>query len=366
MTVHPNQTYRISLRRAMLVAWKDLKLGPRSPIFLWALVLPVVITFLVRAVFGGLLEPPPRLAVVDEGASRLTEQIQQLDGIEVTILSSGADLVAGVTADDYDAGLVLGEAFDADLQGGDTPDLNFYVSGSSKASTRAILGITTLDLLRQGAGQPPIVDVVVTPLGEEDYVPVDDRLLPLVVVYAVVIAGLFLPAASLVDEREKHTLTAVLVSPTRMSEVLLGKLTLGVLLAVVMGWVTLALNDAFASQPVGMTVFLVLGAVMLGELGLMLGSWAKDSNTLFTAIKGGGLLVVMPVLFTLFPSLPQWIAQLFPTYYFLQPIYEVAVQGTSFSDHVPELAVATAICLLLVPGVVAAGRRAERRLAFGS
>ena len=177
------------------------------------------------------------------------------------------------------------------------------------------------------------------------------------------IAGLFLPASSLVQERESRTIDAVLVTPARMSQVLLAKGALGVLLAVLMGWVTLALNGALTGQVVGLTVFLVLGGVMMAELGLILGSWAKDSNTLFSAVKGGGVLVIAPVLFTLFPGLPQGVARIFPTYYFLQPIYDMSVFGTSITDHWLELVVCTAICVLMLPLVASMGRRLEQQLA---
>ena len=97
-----------------------------------------------------------------------------------------------------------------------------------------ILAITTPALVRGVSGEEPPVTVVITPVGDQDYVPIGDRLLPTMVFYAVMIAALFLPAASLVDEREKRTLDAVLVTPTRMSDVLFGKGTFAVLLAVAM------------------------------------------------------------------------------------------------------------------------------------
>ncbi len=353
----------MSVPRALRVMEKDLRLGPRSPIFLWSLALPILLTLVVTLVFGSLLEPPARLAVVDEGSSVLTAELQQTEGIQVTVLDSTEELMAGVEAHDYDAGLVLQEGFDEAVRAGEQPQLQFVVSGQSLASTRAILAVTTLDLIRELSGEPAAVDVVVTQVGDADYVPVEDRMIPLLVIYAVVVAGIFLPAASLVDEREKRTLDAVLITPTRMSEVLLAKLALGVLLAVLMGTVTLLINSAFV-QPVGMIVFLVVGAVMLAEAGLMLGLWAKDGNTLFSAIKAGGIIVVMPVIFNLFPTLPQWIAKLFPTYYFLQPIYEMSVAGTALGDHLWQLAVSVGICLALLPGVASLGRRAERRSAM--
>lgn len=353
----------MSLARTGHVLAKDLRLGPRSPIFLWAIALPVVFTLLISAVFGDLFAPSPRLAVVDEGSSEVTRALQRADGLDVTVLDDEADMLAAVEGHDVDAGLLLPDGIDEQLAAGEPVALQFYVSGESLASTRLVLGVSALEEVRGVAGQRPPVDVEITTVGDETWVPVEDRLLPLVVMYALVIAALFLPASSLVEEREHRTLDALLITPVRMSEVLVGKATLGVLLGTLMAVVTLALNRAFSGQVAALVLLLLLGSVMMAELGLILGCWAKDGNTLFTAIKGGAILVIAPVLFTLFPDLPQWIARLFPTYYFLQPIYEIAVTGSTLGEHVGQVAVAVAICLALLPAVVAMARRLERQAA---
>ncbi|MEN8115232.1 MAG: ABC transporter permease, partial [Actinomycetota bacterium] len=269
-----------------------------------------------------------------------------------------------VEAHDLDAGLVLSGGFDGAIVRGEHPDLEFYISGESLASTRIILEITTLELVRGVEGAEPPVEVVVTPVGDEDYVPISDRFLPLMVIYAVMIAAMFLPAASLVDEREKRTLDAVLVTPTRMSDVLIGKGTFAVVLAVILGFVTLVLNDALAGQAGTMLLILLVGSVMLALMGLALGLWAKDITTMYTAIKSGGIIIFLPVIFTLFPGLPQWIPKLVPTYYFLQPIYDIAIHGHSFGDVVPEILIAAAFCAALVPFVAWVARRSERELAM--
>lgn len=353
----------MSLARVGHILVKDLRLGPRSPIFAWAIALPILFTLLVTAVFGDLFAPPPRLAVVDEGSSDITAALLEVDGLEVVVLDDEQSMIDAVQAHEYDAGLLLARGIDDLLTSPDPPPLEFVVSGESLASTRLILGVTTLESIRTAAGQQSVVDVEVTTVGDQQWVPVEDRLLPLIVMYAVVVAALFLPASSLVEERQRRTLDAVLVTPVRLSEVLMAKAGLGVLLGVLMGAVTLALNQAFGSQAPALIGLLLVGAVMMAEAGLLLGMWARDTNTLFTAVKGGGIIVIAPVLFILFPDLPQWIARLFPTYYFLQPIYEIAVTGSSLGEHLVELAVALALCLLLIPAIAAMGRRLEQQLA---
>ncbi len=354
----------MSLRRAWRVMSKELRLGPRSPILLFAIFMPLVITFLVEAVFGSLLDQDPRLGIVDQGSSRVTEAALALDGIDVRIFDDGETMMDRVESHDLDAGMVLPAGFDERVRGGESADLEFFVSGESLASNRIVLAITATDLIREATGAATAVEVEIVPIGDEDYVPVADRLVPLMVFYAVVIAGMFLPASSLVEERTKRTIDAVLVTPTRMPEILLGKGALGAGLAVVMGVVTLALTRSFAGRPLEMIVFLLAGSVMVAEFGLILGCWARDVNTMYTAIKGGGIIIFLPALFALFPGLPQWVPRFTPTYYFLTPIYDLSVKGAGFSTVWDELLIAVLIIAALIPAVAAMGRRAERRLAI--
>ncbi|MEN8239814.1 MAG: ABC transporter permease [Actinomycetota bacterium] len=352
------------MRLAWYVLSRELKLSPRSPLVFYAIAMPFLITFLVSSVFGSLFEVSPGLGIVDEGSSAVTTAATERDGIVVSIVADEETLRAKVEAGDLDAGLVLSADFDESLAEGEQPDLEFFVAGGSLASSRVILAVTTLDLIREVEGIDPPVTVLVTPVGDEDYVPIGDRLLPTMVIYAVMIAATFLPAASLVDEREKRTLDAVLVTPTRMSDVLVGKGAFSVVLATLMGFVTLMINDALVGQPGTMLLILLLGSIMLTLMGLALGLWAKDITSMYTAIKGGGIFVFLPVIFVLFPGLPQWIPKAVPTYYFLQPIYDVAVHAHSFGDVVPELLIAVAICAALVPLLAGVARHAEKKLAM--
>jgi len=354
----------MSPKRAWDIFAREVRLSPRSPLVFFAIAMPLIITFLISSVFGSLFDANPRLGIVDEGSSAVTAAALELEGVDTVIVSDIEALREDVELHDLDAGLVLPADFDASLQAGGQPDLEFYVAGASLASNRVILGITTIDLVRGVSGSEPPVAVVVTPVGDGDYVPIGDRLLPTMVFYAVMIAALFLPAASLVDEREKRTLDAVLVTPTRMSDVLVGKGAFAVLLAVIMGLATLALNNAFAGQFAAMALILLIGSVMMSLVGMALGLWARDITTMYTAIKAGGILIFLPVIFVLFPGLPQWIPKLIPTYYFLQPIYDIAIRGDTFADVVPELLIAIAFCIALVPLVAWVARWSQRQLAM--
>ncbi|MPZ72520.1 MAG: ABC transporter permease subunit [Nitriliruptorales bacterium] len=353
----------MSATRVWRLLAKDLRLGPRSPLVLWALVLPVALTLLLKGVFGGLLDPKPRLGFVHQPSYEVT-RFDGLDGIEVTRVGTEDELMRLLRDGRLDAGVVVSEEFLRQLQAGEQPRLDLRISGASAGQNRGIIIAGLLGAVRELAGGGPDVEVDVVTIGEAG-LPIDVRLLPLVVIMAVAIAGAMVPASSLVEEKERRTLQALFVSPASPAEVFLAKGLLGGLLAMAAGLVTLALNDAFGTQPAATVLGVAIGAVMMAEIGLLLGAWAPDTNTLFAAWKGGALLLLFPVVVFIWPDLPTWIARLGPTYYFLRPIYAVSVEQANLADVWLDLAVGVLICVALVPAVLAAGRWLERRLAEG-
>ncbi len=352
----------MSPKLAFKVLKKDLKVGPRSPTVLYAIVLPVVMTLLIRGVFGALFNPKPRLGIVDRGDSEITKKVQELEGIRVTLLEDADELKDKVEANNLDAGLILQEDFDEAVRSGERPELGFYIGGESLASNRIILSVTTIDLVREVEGSEPPVEVRVTTIGEA-LLPLSSRLVPLIMFYALIIAGLYVPAMSIVEEKQKHTIDAVLVTPVRMSEVVTAKAAFGFVLAVLMGLVTLLLNNALGSEPWALLAALGVAALMSAELGIVLAAISKTDQDLMALVKGIGFLLFAPIIFYIWPDLPQWIAKIFPTYWMLEPIFEVGIRGGGLSEIALELVVALAICGALLPILAVLSKQMELKLA---
>jgi ABC-2 type transport system permease protein len=355
----------MSIAHILRVLRKDLRLGPRSPVFLWVLLLPLLITLVIQVSFGDLFDPRPRLGIVDRGDSAITAGAQELEGTELTLLDDADELTRRVEANDLDAGLVLPAGFDEDVRSGARPPLEFFVGGESLASNRIILTVTTIDLIREVEGRPSPVDVEVMPIGE-DVLPLTVRLVPFIVMYSLLIAGVFLPSFSLADEREKHTLEALLVTPLRLSEVVAAKGILGFTLAIAMALVTLWINGALAAQAVALAAVLVVAGVMLVEIGLIYGTASKNVTGVFTLIKGTGFILLAPTVFYVFPDWPQWIAKIFPTYWVINPVYEVIINGAGLDAVWVELTIAVGVIVVLVAPIMLLARRLETALAVAT
>ena len=355
----------MSLTRTFKVLGKDFRFGPRSPVFLWVLGLPLAFTLVLQVTFGSLFDPKPRLGIVDEGSSTITTAVQSMDGIQLALIDNAGDLKAQVEANDLDAGLVLQSGFDDLVRGGARPPLEFYVGGESLASNRIILAVTTIDLVREIEGTPPPVEVDVVALGDEG-LPIAVRLVPFIMMYALVVAAVFLPAFSLADEREKGTLNALIVTPVKLSEVVTAKGMLGVILALAMTVFTLWLNDALGADPLALLVVLLFGAILCVEVGLIYGVASKDVTSVFTLIKGTGILLIGPTVFYIFPDWPQWIGKLFPTYWVINPIFEVSLNNAGLDDVWVELLVAVGVIAVLAIPIVLLTRRLGTKLAMAA
>ena len=327
---------------------KDLHMGPRSPIFVWALIYPFVITLIVRGIFGGLLAPEPRLGIVDEGRSLIAVRAQELDGIALTRCRDLIQLKQRVADNDLDAGLFLKKGFDRAVVSGEKPLLEFWIGGQSPAAHRIVLAMTTLDLIREVEGKPPPVQVVVHTTGENAELPLAARLIPFMVLFSLLIAGVLVTAFGLVQEREDKTLAALQVTPIRFSEILAAKAGIGLILGVLMSLLTLLLNNAVGSHPLMLCLVLLLAAFMAVEIGLIFGLIATNIKGLFTLGKTVNMFILAPVLFFIFPHWPQWIAKIFPTYWVIHPVFEMAVIQGELSKISVDLTVTVAIVTLLI------------------
>ncbi len=342
-------------RRVGTIVRKDLALGPRSPLLLFAVAMPLLITLLLQVVFGSLFERSPRLGIVDPTGSALTAAALDLQGVRASRVTDEATLRALVAAHDLDGGLVLAPDFDVRLRAGDRPPLALVVAGESLASDRILLGLATVDLVRGVEGRA--LSVVVELVADGQGAPLRERLVPFTVLIALFAAGVFVTSFSFVEERERRTLDALLATPTAASDVLLAKGLLGAGMAAAMAAVTLALNGGSLAASPALIAALAIGAAMAALIGLIYGLVAPDTKSLFALFKTLNLIVFAPALFYVFPDWPRWIAMLLPTYWLIDPIVRVAQEGAGLSEVAGSLAVGVLLCAVLAAVVAALARR---------
>ena len=351
----------MSVRRVAILLGKDFKYGSKGFIFIMAIVAPILISLVLNLVFGTFFSQTAKLGINDQGNSRLVDLVSASDSVQTRTYASADDLTRAVEVGAVDMGVSLPDNFDEDALSGNSIVLPAYVWGESLAKNRGILLASINSAVRQLAGQEVPVQIETITLGDAQSVPWSDRLLPFVLLYAVTIGGMMVPASLIVDEKQKRTLTALAITPTTLGDILAAKGLMGVILAMVMSIVILLMNQAFGVQTGLLMIVLGLGAVLAALFGLVLGALVKDINTLFATMKGIGILLYAPVFIYMFPQIPQWIGNIFPTYYIIQPVVEISQRGGTWSDIVFEVSILAGLIVLMLVVVAFSTRRLKQQ-----
>jgi ABC-2 type transport system permease protein len=349
----------MSLRRIGVLLVKEFVWGPKNYLFVMAIVVPLLLSLLINLLVGTFFSGKPRLGVADAGQSQLVAGFRQEPGLLLRDFESAAALQEAVRSGAVDVGLVLPAGFDEQIQGETAASMTVYIYGESLLRDRAFLGTTIAAELRALSGQDSPVTIVTESLGDGESVAWGERLLPFVVLMSIILGGSMVPATSLVEEKQKRTITAVTVTPTTLEELFVAKGLVGVFLSMTMGVAILAINGVFGAQPLLLVGLLALGAVMASVFGVLLGAFVKDINTLFATIKGLGILLYAPAIVYLFPSLPEWVGRLFPTYYMIAPVVAVSQQGATWTEVQGDVAVLVLLIVALIGLAAYVARRAR-------
>lgn len=321
----------MSPRRIGVLFLKDLFHGTKTFLII-SIIAPVVLTLLVNLIFGSIVQNKPELAVFDQGSSQLVSRLKEKDSLITREYGSDRELKDAVASGTIDMGLVLTGDFDNQITSGEISELTVYIWGESLIKNRLILASVITSVIRDLSGNNGPFEVVPVSLGDEEAIPWKDRLMPLVVLISVLMGGFFIPSTSLVSEKQKQTIGALLITPATSGEVFLAKGLLGFCISMIMGVMILLMNRVFGSNPGLLLLLTAMGALLTVCIGLMLGAVMKDLMSLFSAIKGLGLFLYGPAIVYMFPQIPQWIGKLFPTYYLVNPINVITQKSGGWPD----------------------------------
>ena len=342
-----------------IVLAKDLIRGPKNFLFIWAILAPLLISLVFSFAMGNFLADEPSLGIFVEGKKNLDAYWKELEGVNLREYTSLESLRRSVDRGSLDMGVVLPSNIADNLSSDGSIEIRSFVWGSSPADDRAILRASLIDGLQRTLGGEPPLDVEFVTLGDSDFASWNERFLPFLVLMAVFLGGAFLPAGSLIEEKEHGTLQVLLTSPATLWEILLAKGIIGVGVSLFVGVFILILNGAFGTQPLMLVLVLALGGVMASEIGLISGIILGDITSLFAIWKAGGIFLFAPGFVYLFPGIPQWVGKIIPTYYYIAPVVEITQKGSSWAGISMNVYILLGIIFALLFVVLAVGRMKE-------
>jgi ABC-2 type transport system permease protein len=241
----------------------------------------------------------------------------------------------------YALGLVVPADFVGTLRSGGHPQINLYVNGDQVNNTDREILVQLLTNYARSIVTPQPARIALATINPSTSTPVGDLggIYAATAIVMSFLTGLSIIANLLVEEKEKKTLRMLMVSPATFTDVVLGKLLVGLGYQLLLSLVIASMLKGFGGNIPVLLLFIVLGACFSLALGLLLGSVFQSTSAVGGFIGVLSLLYVAPSIFVgvlglLLQGSPVTQAiKALPTYYMAQGTYD-AVQNLSTSGSV--------------------------------
>ncbi len=200
------------------------------------------------------------------------------------------------------AEVMLGLVLPPDFADGETMDVEGYIIHWAEPSEVAEIVAFFEEQLSRATWQ----EVHIRTEGNVAYPPPDAGgqpfMLSMTLTIVILTLGLALVPILLLDEKEAHTLEALLVSPARFGQVMMGKAIVGVFYCLVACAVALMLNHKYFVHWGVVLVPVVLGGLFASGLGLLLSSWLNNAATINLWMTGVLIVLLMPLFMMMISS----------------------------------------------------------------
>lgn len=345
------------LSRIFAIMKRSFRLSRSNSFLIFVLIAPLLYALIFNLIFN-YWKTKPLLAVYAPEDSGIVAALEENEAIQLKKMNSADEVLELVESRLVDVGVVIPEGFESDLREGRVDKLKVYINGGSLARDRAITLAALAQALRQVSPPDVQVNFQQVRLGKEQPLDLFELFFPLIVLIVIMVGAYMIPASFIVQEKERRTLSALLVTPVSIAEIFIAFGISGILISLFMAVVMLALTVGLTQQLLVIAAIL-LASIMSAELGLMMGIKARDMNTLIALMKSLNIFFIGPAILEMFPSVPDWVVKIFPTYYLFDPIVQITLHGKGFSDIAWEFGLLVVFILVLLVPLVMMARSAK-------
>lgn len=178
-------------------------------------------------------------------------------------------------------------------------------------------------------------------------IPFRDKMKPMLAFFVLMFEA-FALASLISSEVQTKTVTAVLVTPARIGDVLAAKIILGTLLAFVQAVLLLLAVNALGEGALLLLLIVLLAALMVTGIGMITGSAGKDFMATLLYGMIFMVLLAIPAFGPLFPGMTsRWVKAL-PSYGIVEGMLGTVIYGRGWADLVPYLVLIIAWDIIIV------------------
>jgi ABC-2 type transport system permease protein len=267
---------------------------------------------------------------------------------------SEVEPAAGAEKVSVSIGIAFPEGFIEATASGRATAVTVFVDAAVPEELKAAASGIVREIAFAAAGYPPPIDAtgpgtVFEVLGEDrvgDQTSARDGFRP-IFVFLVLLMEMFVMASLIAKEIQERTVTAVLVTPASVGDVLTAKGIAGALSGMGQAVIILIAIDSLGPQPALILTLMLLGSVMVAGTAMLAGSSGKDfMSTLFYGMAYM-IPLMIPAFAALFPGTASVWVRALPSYPLVQGLVDVSTYGAGWVETLPELGALFAWCVVL-------------------
>ncbi len=348
---------------------KDARLMFREFIFVFMTILSIVFFVAMFWLLPKNVDETISLGVNGTGVEAALSALAggQGEGLGISWYESSDELKTAVSDKDVEIGLSFPDGFIQSIRSGNQvtvtifarpnlpPEITEAMSSFVREASYALAGFS----LPVSEPDEELVILGIDRAGEQ--LSIRDRLKPLYAFVLLIMEAIAL-GALIASEIQQRTVTAILATPARLSDVLAAKGVIGTLLAFSEAALVLLLIRGFGPAPGIVLVALFLGAIMVTGVAMIAGSAGKD--LVGTMLLGMIFLIplTIPAFAVLIPgTAASWVRAL-PSYGLVQAVVGTSFYGYGWGEAARYLLTLAAWCVVFAAAGILVLRRRVKTL----
>jgi ABC-2 type transport system permease protein len=359
---------------------KDLLELARDKLWIYLSVVGLIAYAVFYWTLPGTVDETLAIGIHQKGLDRVLEQYaeEETEGLKIVDFDSTEDLKAAVAGEletdkEISIGIDFPEDFLAKAAAGERTTVRLYADAAAPKEIRNAMTSFVREMafsIRAAArGESPDEALPVKMpeeetiiLGEDrmgSQVPFRERIRPMIAFFVLMVESMAL-ASLIATEVQSRTVTAILVTPVRTSDLLVAKTIFGTVLAFSQAVIILLAIKAFGEGAIMLLTALLLGAIMVTGVGLISGAAGKDfMGTLFYSILFM-IPLMIPAFAVLFPGTASTWVRVLPSYGLVQTIMRSTVYAQGWADVLPYVGMVVVWnAIIFGTGLVVLKRRVE-------
>ena len=271
----------------------------------------------------------------DDIAARLSEagKEEAEEGLELVWAESVEELERLVEEEEVSAGVsfVISEQ---------EPELVLYVSSKTPEEVAEAGEAIASEIGYALIGYELPADFRATVIGPDmagQQIPMRDRLRVILLTF-VFLMELFSLGNLLMEEVQRKTALALLVTPVTLRDFVSAKAITGILNTFILGLLmALLLGALTANTWLAILVLIFLGAAMMVGVAFIVGSLSRDFISMSMIAMIPFVILVIPGFLVIYPGFDSPVLKAIPTYWLIEPINGILNYGMGLSDYTMSL-----------------------------